>query len=148
MCPYMSLKTAAAALLILFGADDVAGQSSPTSDVAEFCVAGVVRNEQTGVPHPGVAVSIDSVGRGAIADSAGTYRICGLEAGEYTVSARRVGFYIERRDIRLDCWMLPTVVVGDRIVGDCRGGEDSLDFYMRVYGLKVHEMDAPPARRR
>src|SRR5690606_3749049 len=123
------------------------GQSSPTSDVGEFCVAGVVRYEETGVPHPGVAVSIDSVGPAAIADSAGTYRLCGLEAGEYTVSARRVGFYVERREIRLDCWMHPTVVVGGRIVGECRGGEESLDFYMRVYGLKLRAMDDPPARR-
>ena len=134
----MLSKIVTAGFLILFGACDAFGQSSTTSNAGEFCVVGVVRYEATAAPHPGVAVAIDSVHRGAVADSAGSYRICGLHAGEYTVSARRIGFYIERRDIRLDCWHVPTVVVDGRIVSDCRR-EEALDFFMRSYGPTAPE---------
>jgi hypothetical protein len=87
----MLSKLMTAALLILFGACDAFGQSSTTSNPGEFCVVGVVRYEATAAPQPGVAVAIDSLQRGAVADSAGSYRICGLHAGEYTVFARRIG---------------------------------------------------------
>ena len=81
----MLANAAVAALLTLLGAADVLMQRSTSFDKNDFCIAGIVRDEHTESPQPGVAVSIDSIERSAITDSAGAYRICGLEPGEYTV---------------------------------------------------------------
>lgn len=108
--------------------------SGANADEAVFNLAGTVRDEETGHPLSGVLVSVDSVDRAkAVTDSAGRYRIPGVPYGTYTVSARTLGYYRERREIGVSC---PVVVVdstGTPLAGlnACGPQRATLNFYLR-----------------
>lgn len=101
-----------------------------------FDLAGVVRDEGTGRPLAGVLVVADALpGHRAITDPAGAYRISGLPRGWYAVSARKVGYYVERREVASDC---PVVIVdgAGRPIGGggpCDPAPQVLNFLLRVH---------------
>ena len=59
---------------------------------AEGAIGGLVRDAATETPIPDVLVTVDEGRRGAVTDSAGSYRIRQLRAGTYTVTLRRIGY--------------------------------------------------------
>jgi outer membrane receptor protein involved in Fe transport len=59
---------------------------------AEGALGGVVRDAATRSPVPDVLVTVEEGRRGAVTDSAGSYRIRQLRAGTYTVTLRRIGY--------------------------------------------------------
>src|SRR5689334_4453244 len=69
-----------------------------------FELHGTVRDEASGHPMPGVLIIPDSVAaHRAVTDSSGKYRLIGLPHGSYFISARKFGYYVERREITVAC---------------------------------------------
>ncbi|HEX5438155.1 MAG TPA: carboxypeptidase-like regulatory domain-containing protein [Gemmatimonadaceae bacterium] len=106
---------------------------------ATFDLVGIVRAEVSGHPMPGVLIVVDSSrSHRVVTDSAGRYRITGLPRGSYTVSARRLGYYVERREITVTC---PVVVTDEhgKVLSDggpCDPSPATLNFYLRPHTVR------------
>ena len=120
------------ALALAVHAETLGAQRPPRPQT--FDVVGVVRDEATGRPMAGVLIAADSAQlHRVVTDSGGAYRFTGLPRGTYFISARRLGYYVERREIRVAC---PVDVVNDRgkIVNDggpCDPSPATLNFLLR-----------------
>ncbi len=64
-------------------------------------VHGIILTAKTGEPLEGVNVSIEGTVLGAASDADGYYRIVGIPAGEYTVSAYLVGYEESQQTIEI-----------------------------------------------
>ena len=84
-----------AALVALFGVPTVASAQGSTT------VQGTVTDSVTRRPIPGVQVVIAGSSRGALTDDAGRYVIRGVQAGQLTLRAQRLGFAATERRITL-----------------------------------------------
>lgn len=69
---------------------------------AQSSITGVVEAEEDGRRLPGVNVFIEGTTKGAATDIDGAYRIGGLEAGTYTITARFIGYRSQSQDITVD----------------------------------------------
>ncbi len=73
-------------LLLTLSLTSVASAQSPG------WIVGTVVDAQTGLPVPEASVTLIDVGRGAVTDSAGAYRIGPLPFGPYTIEVHHVGY--------------------------------------------------------
>lgn len=128
-------------LSLLFAIGACKGQrpavaAPPPSMASPFELAGIVRDEATGRPLAGVLIVADSLpGRRAATDAVGAYRIVGLPRGTYTVSARTLGYYIERREIQVSCPVTIVDAAGKPIAG---GGACDADLLVLNFLLRKH----------
>lgn len=101
---------------------------------ATFDLTGIVREEASGKPVRGVRVALDSAHLViAYTDSSGRYRFNGVRRGTYTVAVAALGYYIERREISVEC---PVDIVDDhdRVIrdgGECDPSPVTLNFFLR-----------------
>ena len=88
-------------------------------------VEGTVTNSETGEVMPGVNVSLVGTTKGAATDGEGTYRITGVQPGQYRVKATYIGYAAYQSDpvrleagetVTLDIAMEETVWKGNEIV--------------------------------
>jgi hypothetical protein len=84
-------------------------------------MAGVVVVTESSDPHR------------AVSDAEGSYRLDGLPLGSHIVSARKVGYYVERREIAVNCPVRVTGVGGTAAAdaGSCDPSPARLNFYLR-----------------
>lgn len=112
----------------------------PDTGGATFDLSGVVRDEDSGRPLPHTLVVVAG-GAGAErrtgTDSAGAYHFAGLPRGGYAVSARRVGYYVERRDLSVRCPVTVVDAAGRPLsrAGPCDPARQTLNFLMRAHAL-------------
>ena len=132
-------------ILLLIGACHAASPHAapPPTGAARvpgaFELVGTVREEATGRPLADVLIVVDSLPTlraGSGAD--GQYRIPAVPPGSYLVSARKIGYYTERREVGASC---PVVIVdsGGRPIGgggQCDPDRQVLNFYMRPLVLR------------
>jgi TonB-linked SusC/RagA family outer membrane protein len=64
-------------------------------------LTGGVTDSATRRPLQGVQIQIEGTGLGAVTDVSGHYRISGVPAGAFTVTARRLGYSASRRRINI-----------------------------------------------
>lgn len=89
---------AAPLILLLTSACTAFAQSAPSTDQASASVEGVVINAATGDPVPRAHVQLTAFTRGkqrsfgAMTTPEGKFSISGLSAGDYGISANRLGF--------------------------------------------------------
>lgn len=91
----------------------------PTSLAAQAVVMGIVRNDSSGAPMPGVEVLLHGTDRRAETGRDGRYLLDRLPAGRRTVIVRRIGFlpvhtevFLADRDtVRLHVLLHPSVAV-------------------------------------
>lgn len=65
---------------------------------ATTTISGVVKDEASGAPVPGVKVSVVGAPRAAATNEQGRYSIVGVSAGTFSVEARRIGYSLGRKD--------------------------------------------------
>ena len=99
-----------------------------------FTVVGVVREELSGHPMPRVIIEAEGGdSQRVLTDASGKYQLGGLRLGSHVVSARMPGYYIERREIAVNCPVIVTsqdgTVVSDP--GPCDQSPATLNFYLR-----------------
>ena len=104
-----------------------------------FELIGVVRDEASGRPLPGVLIQPDTSREHRVfTDSTGSYRVAALRRGNYSVAARKIGYYVERREITVSC---PVIVTDERDralydPGPCDTSPATLNFYLRPQNLR------------
>jgi hypothetical protein len=104
-----------------------------------FELRGVVRVEATGQAIAGAVVSVESLSkRHTVTDANGSYRLDSLPLGAYTIDARRLGYYVERREIAVHC---PIAIVDSagrplRTNAGCDSDQQILNFHMRPQTLR------------
>ena len=62
-------------------------------------ISGYVRDSATGASIPQVTIRVDGTTLGTKSDGEGRYKIAGVSAGEYRVTARRVGYLAKTRSV-------------------------------------------------
>lgn len=62
-------------------------------------VRGRVTDARTGGPIPSAQISVEGTQLGASTDALGTFTIAGVPVGTRTVTARRIGYSLQRRQI-------------------------------------------------
>jgi hypothetical protein len=100
---------------------------------------GTVREEASGRPVAGVLIVVENLEEiRALTDSAGAYRIPALTYGSYTVTARKIGYYIERREIAASCPVVIVDTAGRPIGGGgpCDPDPQLLNFHLRPHTLR------------
>src|SRR5262245_16776349 len=85
----LALPTTASAAVPRYRTLLIAG--GPASRAAG-AVSGRVKEQGSGQPVAGAAVTIDGTQLGTISDDSGRYRIAGVPEGSRNVSARRIGY--------------------------------------------------------
>ena len=66
-------------------------------------VSGVITDDNSGEPLPGVNVMLEGTSKGAISDINGAYVIIGVAPGTYTLKARYLGYHeITRTNLAVD----------------------------------------------
>jgi hypothetical protein len=125
---------------------------SPAASAHEaFDLVGTVRDDISGraVAHVMITVDKDSTMR-AQSDLDGRYRIAAVPMGSHFVSARRIGYYLENREVDATC----PVVIDDsagRPLSDpepCDAAVQVLNFHMREHALRLYgsTLVTPPSR--
>jgi TonB-linked SusC/RagA family outer membrane protein len=61
-------------------------------------ISGVVKDETSGAPIPGVKVSVIGAPHAAATNEQGRYSIPGVSSGTYSLEARRIGYSLSRKD--------------------------------------------------
>jgi len=79
----------------------VLAQSRPAGPGGERAVRGLVTERANRVPLAGVSVRVPALGRGALTEADGHYRIGGLPAGVVTVQFRYIGYAPVTRQVDL-----------------------------------------------
>ena len=76
------------------GADGADGALDAMADapVTAAILAGRVTDAESGAPLASATVTLDGTSWRAVADDDGRYRIAGVEPGQYTITARRLGY--------------------------------------------------------
>lgn len=102
---------------------------SPSGALASIAangkIAGVVTEEETGEPLPGVQVVIEETGQGTVTNEDGYYAIINVRPGSYTVTFRFVGFATKTftevpvepdKTYTLDVAMAVEVIEGEEVI--------------------------------
>ena len=76
---------------------------------AQGTIEGTVTEQGTNGPLPGVNIAIPSLNVGAATSLDGTYEIADVEAGEYTIQARFVGFQMREKTVVVEDGQTVTV---------------------------------------
>lgn len=82
-------------ILFLFVVSSAFGQNTPS-------VSGIITDQETGLPIPGVAVVIHETGTGAYTDIGGTFKILAVKRGFYHLHFDCIGYESQYLDIRMD----------------------------------------------
>lgn len=90
---------------------------------AQSALAGIVRDDSTGRPLPGVEVLLGGTAHTTVTNAAGRYVLAGLPAGRYQAVFRMVGYLPARAEVvlaagdtlRLNQVLVPSAVVLDPI---------------------------------
>ncbi len=93
--------------------------------VIAFAQTGGIKGkvvDETNLPLPGSAVSIDGTTTGATADVNGNYTITGLKPGNYSITARFLGYVVFQK----------TVTVGNSVV--------TVDFALKPQNTNLNEV--------
>ncbi|HEX5409858.1 MAG TPA: carboxypeptidase-like regulatory domain-containing protein [Gemmatimonadaceae bacterium] len=104
-----------------------------------FDLTGVVYDETSGRPLAGVLVVLEAdPPRQSTTNDRGIYVITDAPRGEYAVSARRIGFFIERREVDATCPITLVDSAGRRIAGGgpCEPKHQRLNFLMRQHSVR------------
>ena len=95
-----------------------------SSASAQATLAGIVRNDSTGAPIPGVEVILNSTPHAGTTNAQGRYLITGLPSGTYQLIFRLVGHLPLRIDVRLtqgdttraNATLIPSTVVLNPVI--------------------------------
>ena len=80
----------------------LAAAGARTAEAQTGKVSGVVTDATTGQPIEGVQVALVGTGRGAVTGPNGRYFVLSIPPGDYTVTARRIGYQAaERRGVQV-----------------------------------------------
>lgn len=113
---------------VVFGAPD-----------STFDLSGVALEEATDRPMASVLIVVESdPPRRATTDAHRGFEFRGVLRGEYTVSARRIGYFVERREIDASCPMVVVDSAGRQIGGGgpCQPQRQRLTFLMRPHTVR------------
>ena len=94
---YRTLPLFLAALLFLAVPHPAHAQQPATGTVT-----GRVTDADTGDPLPGVNVALEGTQRGGATGADGRFRLTGVEAGDYTLTASFLGYAAQQRDISVE----------------------------------------------
>ncbi len=102
----LHLRAAAPALVAIAAAAALLALAAPAPARAQQAagtggVAGRVHASDTGRALPGVVIRLDGTNLGALADSAGGFRITGVEPGTYRIIAAYPGYRSAVREVRV-----------------------------------------------
>jgi TonB-linked SusC/RagA family outer membrane protein len=86
-----------AALIIVLAA--LPAQAARAAQQATSTVTGVVTDARSTQPVPGVSVLVVGTRLGATTGADGRFRIVGVQSGSQVVSARRIGYSTQRRNV-------------------------------------------------
>ena len=104
-----------------------------------FDLTGVVYDEASGRPLAGVLVMLESdPPRRSSTNDRGIYTFTHAPRGEYAVSARRIGYFIERREVDATCPITIVDSAGRHIGGGgpCEPKHQRLNFLMRQHSVR------------
>jgi len=91
-------------------------------DTAPLAVFGHVTLLDNGEPVPGVAVSVEGLGRVDTTDNAGVFRLDSMPSGEWIMRSSRLGFKRRRDSLRTDGRGVDVRIVLEREVLDACPG--------------------------
>lgn len=130
-----SCRSAAAAALFL-----ICGAATPLA--AQTTMVGIVRDDSTGRPLPGVEVLLGGTAHTTITNAAGRYVLAGLPAGNHQAIFRIVGYLPARVTVllsagdtlRVNQVLVPSTVVLDpiEVIGEPEVGLAGQGFYERM----------------
>lgn len=113
--------------------------SAAASALETFELVGTVRDEATGRPLAGVLIVVDSLSTlRTVSGADGTYRVPAIPRGSYFVSAHKLGYYVERREVGASCSVVIVDSAGRPISsgGPCDPDRQVLNFSMRSLVLR------------
>ena len=86
-------------LVLIIPAETIFGMDKPEKQSTSTDLRGEVVDSRSGEPVPGATVMIRELDRGVAADIEGKFEFTSIEAGEYTLLIRSVGFVTATLDI-------------------------------------------------
>ncbi len=116
-------------------------------------IAGVVRDQETGRPMPGVNIVIEGTNKGAATDADGRFFIINVPPGKYNLMARMIGYSTMKIEgirvnvnstTNLTFELSPEVIEGDEIVVTAKAISMKKDQTSSVRTVSTEEMEVLP----